>query len=74
MVVPRSETTSLRGISCGTAEALGFGEEASVVDGEEAAAVFCDLDPEEQADKTRTSERPPIAVFIQLAYLIETSI
>jgi hypothetical protein len=66
MVVPRSETTSLRGISCcGTAEALGFGEEASVVDGEEAAAVFCDLDPEEQADKTRTSERPPIAVFMQ---------
>jgi hypothetical protein len=36
--------------------------------------VLFDLDPEEQADKSRTRERPPIAVFIQLAYLIETSI
>jgi hypothetical protein len=35
-----------------------------------ALAVF-DLDPEEQADKTRTRERPPITVFIQLAYRIE---
>jgi len=35
-----------------------------------ALAVF-DLDPEEQADKTRIRERPPITVFIQLAYRIE---
>ena len=27
--------------------------------------VVFDFDPEEQADKTRTSERPPITVFMQ---------
>jgi hypothetical protein len=36
--------------------------------------VVFDFDPEEQADRTRTSERPPITVFMQLAYLITTSL
>jgi len=38
-----------------------------------ALAVF-DLDPEEQADKTRIRERPPITVFIQCACIMETSL
>jgi hypothetical protein len=36
--------------------------------------VVFDLDPEEQADKTRTRERPPITAFMQCAYIMETSL
>jgi hypothetical protein len=33
--------------------------------------VVFDLDPEEQADKTRMSERPPITVLMKLAYRMD---